>query len=54
MMCLDRGFVRERVSAHLAEMLHLFSPTLSLVPREGFLHSTDGKKEIKMSPGYVT
>lgn len=56
-MCLDRGFVRGKGSAHHlpAEMLHLFSPTLSFsVPREGSLHSTEGKKEIKMSPGCVT
>lgn len=56
MMCLDRGFVRGKVSARLlAAMLHLFSPTWSfLVPRESSLHSTEGKEEIKMSPGCVT
>lgn len=55
MRCLDGGFVRGRVSAHLAEMLHLFSPMPSfLVPREGSLHRTEGKKDIKMSSGCVT
>lgn len=52
MMCLDGGFVRGRISAHLlAEMLYFFFPAF-LVPREGSLHSTETKKEIKMSPGW--
>lgn len=55
-MCLDGGFVRGMVSAHLtAEMLHLFSLIPSfLTLRDSSSHSTEGKKEIKMSSGCVT